>query len=374
VKYSGISVWVLISAAGKTEKEQASRDPEMLDSSNILSLCAGIDEKAGKIYLQYAREFTSEPELVSFWRRLAAEESEHKGYWEELGKISDPAFMAELFADAPEIQHELEEIDHHTSSVLEAASAEKDLYKMLLQAYEIEFYLLHPVFIKLLYYLSMSPGRFSGADPLERYREHISGLNGKAEQFGQMTRELKLLGKALDRMFTESRSLVETSFRDELSGLYNRRGIIVSMRTLAALSQRKKLSVAAMMIDIDDFKKINDAGGHMKGDRVIREAGRVIAENIRSSDIAGRYGGDEFLVFLSAVDPDFLYSLAEKIRMKLYDAGRSLGGFTVSIGVHHCLPSRDLDKSLKDLLARADDYLYEAKSFGKNRVSMDFLA
>lgn len=152
---------------------------------------------------------------------------------------------------------------------------------------------------------------------------------------------------------------------DELTQINNR----ASIDYWLAQRQIQREACGLILLDIDNFKHVNDKLGHLAGDRVLIEVGRLLRHLTRNDDFAGRYGGEEFLVMTSNYDPDTLLAIAERIRKEVEDCliiledGRELK-VTVSLGVSLYLPGMIIRKSLK----LADLSLYEAKRQGKNRV------
>jgi diguanylate cyclase (GGDEF)-like protein len=123
--------------------------------------------------------------------------------------------------------------------------------------------------------------------------------------------------------------------------------------------------VSVMMIDIDDFKNLNDLHGHQEGDRILARVGAIIDAETRDLDICCRYGGEEFTVILPSTGVEEAALLAERLRAKMeasLPCGRRV---TVSIGVSTC--GKDTDTSQR-LVMKADAALYRAKSAGKNRI------
>ncbi len=125
-----------------------------------------------------------------------------------------------------------------------------------------------------------------------------------------------------------------------------------------------------MMIDIDDFKKINDKYGHPVGDRVIRSFSRVLEDSVRTIDILGRYGGDEFLLILPETLIDDARVVAERIRKSLFDYQQNVMGefgiLTASIGLVAFDDTSRADKTI--FLEKIDNVLLAAKRLGKNQV------
>lgn len=152
---------------------------------------------------------------------------------------------------------------------------------------------------------------------------------------------------------------------DELTQINNR----ASIDYWLAQRQIQREACGLILLDIDNFKRVNDSLGHLAGDRVLIEVGRLLRHLTRNEDFAGRYGGEEFLVMTSAYDPPTLISIAERIRQEvencliILEDGRELK-VTVSLGISLYLPGMIIRKSLK----LADLSLYEAKRQGKNRA------
>jgi len=163
--------------------------------------------------------------------------------------------------------------------------------------------------------------------------------------------------------------LKEQAIIDPLTGLYNRRFLKETINTITAQIKRSGTTLGILAIDVDYFKQVNDTYGHDAGDKVLMEVARTIKSSIRESDIAVRYGGEEFLVLLIDVQPGSTVHVAEKIRKavenKVIDIGTARLTKTVSIGVSE-FPV-DTDK-IWQCIKFADIALYKAKEEGRNRV------
>jgi diguanylate cyclase (GGDEF)-like protein len=155
---------------------------------------------------------------------------------------------------------------------------------------------------------------------------------------------------------------------DELTGLFNPRGFAIAANRLFAQAQRYARPASVLMVDSDSLKTVNDAHGHDTGNRLLRELAGVIQAELRSTDVAGRYGGDEFIVLLPETPAKGALEVAERIRQAIAArpievAGRHIAT-TVSIGV---AAYPEDGRTLDALAARADGALYEAKRQGRNR-------
>jgi diguanylate cyclase (GGDEF)-like protein len=124
------------------------------------------------------------------------------------------------------------------------------------------------------------------------------------------------------------------------------------------------------MIDLDDFKNVNDSYGHIVGDFVLESAAQCIKDSIRENDIAFRYGGEEFSVILPDTDVSQGRIVAERIRKNIEEAVFEQDGLSIKMTISVGLADykKDADVSSQELLAKADSALYEAKWIGKNTV------
>lgn len=160
---------------------------------------------------------------------------------------------------------------------------------------------------------------------------------------------------------------------DELTGLYNRRYVFAHFNERLARTPEGSSDVALMLFDIDHFKQVNDTHGHSAGDEVLRELAERAVREVRSVDLVGRLGGEEFVVVMPETNLAGAFVVAERLRTAIAEEPftlRSTGDklpVTVSIGV--AVAGEDSD-NLDDLLKRADEALYAAKKAGRNRVML----
>ncbi|MBD60194.1 MAG: hypothetical protein CL808_08765 [Citromicrobium sp.] len=156
------------------------------------------------------------------------------------------------------------------------------------------------------------------------------------------------------------------SLRDPMTGLYNRRYMEDTLDRFVALAQRQGQPTSVLMIDLDNFKVLNDEHGHAKGDAVLKDVAAQIVGALRPSDVVCRYGGEELLVILPDCGLDDAMMRAEQVRARIEALSDPHGALvSASLGVAS-LPENA--KSSADLLAASDAALYEAKALGKNQV------
>jgi len=168
-------------------------------------------------------------------------------------------------------------------------------------------------------------------------------------------------------------TLREQATHDKLTGLYNRHYLNARFEQELARAKRKRQSFAVIMLDIDHFKRFNDIFGHAAGDHVLKELARVIGASSRKSDVACRYGGEEFVLFLPEASAAIAVKRAEEIRealksLQLDWEGHALGTVTLSAGVA-TYPEHGTDPDT--LLRFADRALYQAKQLGRDRVVLE---
>lgn len=168
---------------------------------------------------------------------------------------------------------------------------------------------------------------------------------------------------------TLERRLRELSDTDQLTGLFNRRRLEYDLTRHYESSVRHSVSTSFFLVDLDNFKQINDTKGHHAGDEILRAVADVCRTALRKGDTVYRFGGDEFVLALPDIEREQAMLLAKRLQDRLKEALSqfSVAGTAVkaSIGVTTIAPE---DRSYADTLKRADRALYEAKSMGKDRI------
>jgi diguanylate cyclase (GGDEF)-like protein len=170
-----------------------------------------------------------------------------------------------------------------------------------------------------------------------------------------------------------NRKIEEMAITDALTGIFNRRHIMERFAEEFERARRVKGQLSCIMADIDNFKSINDTYGHLIGDRVLEKISAVMSGSLRTYDILGRFGGEEFLVILPDTGPEAAGTLAERVRTNVKEnctaePGLSqCGTVTMSFGF---TAMRDSDRSVDDIIKRADDGLYKAKTAGKDKTEI----
>jgi two-component system cell cycle response regulator len=169
---------------------------------------------------------------------------------------------------------------------------------------------------------------------------------------------------------TYQRQLYEISTRDALTNLLNRRSFNDRLAVEIAYARRHGSLLAALMIDLDHFKLVNDTHGHLAGDRVLAAVAAFVLGQVRIEDIAARYGGEEFIIVLRDIPSSGVLTLAERIRRGVEQLVIEHEGAKLPVTVSIGLAARQGSSTLtaEELIAAADREMYRAKSAGRNRV------
>ncbi len=191
-------------------------------------------------------------------------------------------------------------------------------------------------------------------------------LDGDRVQIGRCILAFRVNRSDEERLI---RHLYERATKDSLTGLYNRTSLMDRLGREVARHQRYGRDLSVVVMDLDHFKKVNDTYGHGAGDAVLRVVGEAIRQCLRSSDLAARVGGEEFVVALPETDQSRARNIAEKIRKRIASLDvsfeKSRLHITASLGV---ATAQKGPVSLELLLKRADEACYKAKRSGRNRI------
>jgi len=160
-----------------------------------------------------------------------------------------------------------------------------------------------------------------------------------------------------DMVAKRTEQLKDLALKDSLTDLNNQRAMRELASQLFASAKRRKKIISAIYLDVDNFKQINDRKGHLEGDNVLKEVGNCIKQHTRESDIACRYGGDEFCILLSDTDQNEAEVVANRIRNSFE---KKYQNYSISMGIADKKPEDDLD--IDKLIGIADKKMYEAKS------------
>jgi len=175
----------------------------------------------------------------------------------------------------------------------------------------------------------------------------------------------------LQSQLTEARDALQyQAAHDALTGLWNRAHILDAVDRELARAQRESRPLSIVMVDVDHFKRINDTYGHPGGDAVLADLGRRMRSGMRTYDMLGRYGGEEFLVVLPGADRDAAVRQTERVRRLICDTPVLHAELSIpcSISLGAAVFTGDTAVTAEDLIKRADDALYQAKNAGRDQT------
>ena len=182
------------------------------------------------------------------------------------------------------------------------------------------------------------------------------------------------------KMLEQLREIERLSMHDQLTGLPNRRFFESRLNAEWGRAHREDSPISLLLIDVDKFKGYNDAYGHQQGDLALKAVAKVFADTLkRSTDLAARWGGEEFIVLLPNTDGNGAAEIAEQVRANMEkieipllvnDENADIGAkhATVSVGVYTCVSGASI--TLNDFISKADTMLYKAKGEGRNCISV----
>jgi len=206
---------------------------------------------------------------------------------------------------------------------------------------------------------------------LEEKNKEIESKNRMLEKSNAELIKAKEKVEKLNRiLYEEKRELRKLSITDYLTGAFNKRHIVSCLRREITDSQKKHQKLTVAMVDIDDFKDINDTYGHLYGDYVLKRVAKTIISNLRQCDTVGRYGGDEFLIILRDTSKEEGYAMMERIRQKILklkwesDLVVTISGSVIEAGSEEFA-------DLFGLLKKVDQLLYKAKQNNKNNIKKE---
>ncbi len=194
---------------------------------------------------------------------------------------------------------------------------------------------------------------------------------------GDLRERLEQKQSQIEELCSNLAEAQEMGMTDPLTSLSNRRGFDATLAKEIAEARARAAALCLVMVDLDNFKKINDDFGHLVGDEILKMFAAILRDNVGSHDSVARYGGEEFAIILPETELDDALGVTEGVRRQLESkelvlngTGKQIGKITASFGIAQL---REGDEP-QTLIERADDKLYEAKCGGRNRVAAEAVA
>ena len=334
----------------------------------LMDMCAKAEQAAPpeRTLLKDCGEFrTNWDGIVSNWTQLARGHVEAKQLWNTLdGKLRE-------LSDAVST-HEAEWIYRSMSHINEEVSRIEELFPImgtaLLAGLLATLLLIHLQILRPLSLLSQALRTIrSGHSISELPRVRIRELQDVLDVLPDISRHMDELNTRSGQLAQERDQYADLSFRDALTGVYNRRALEETMERIPA-----RTPLALLMLDLDFFKNYNDRFGHQAGDAALKAVAQATQKALlRDSDRIFRYGGEEFTIILAGAGQYSAMTVAQRIleevaALDLVHPDSRTGKLTVSIGIAHRSFGEDAD--ICEVLTHADQALYEAKTSGRNRI------
>lgn len=326
----------------------------------VIDLCAALEGQALEFYKNLER-LTDGGRLQALWATLAIDEMDHQAYWLRLKELCAVGGAPEMFDEPRRYVDELRALRVRVEHLAGIAQQESQVPRVFIHALKLEFLLLHPAIVTLFHYLPDRPGEVS---PSRTYGMHLGKLLGALMDYGQLPPELDLLGEAIGQLWKKTEESATRTVTDQITGTLNRRGLYVAMKPLAFLARREKQAVGVMVLEVANLKEINHRFGHRVGDETLAVVAAAIASRLRASDVIGRFGGDDFLAFLTRFDPPQFgrigAGVAERVAAKEIAGARPtliVGGAWTTIG-------SDVKVDLDALIRAADSAVLQAREGG----------
>lgn len=336
----------------------------------ILGLCMELDRMACEAYVTLSRT-CEDPELAAAFESMACEERGYVDWWGELLLAWEAGLVPDI-ADEHHLLGRLRQIHEELAAALPADCDGLSTDDALDLAARFEFYLLDPLFGELIDL--MRPG--SKEKVFETYSHHVMQLIDLIERRYTRPGSAKFLAGVLRSAFQDQQRLAALAMRDQLTGLYNRRGLLGHLDHWLAWSARYGRPVGIVLIDVDHFKRVNDAYGHPAGDEALVRIARALETTLRSSDMVGRFGGDEFVILAPETDGVELEALMARAISAVHASPLEIGDSLVSLSVSAggAWAAGGVPVTADTLVAQADRSLHQAKESGRNRAGIAAIA
>lgn len=337
---------------------------------DILESCVRIDESAQSAYL-YVQSRCTDSDIAALCGELAADKAAQAGWWRDLIEEWAADRLPRTWAADEDVAADLATTADVMGTLSGAATGPLDAETALIAAARIEYQTLDPVFADLIELVE--PGLARACH--DAYAHHIDALASALERTFDPARTEALMALVLRRTQKNNLALTRHSTRDALTGLGNRRALAAQAGQWASWSARYGGAMSFVLVDVDEFRTVNDIWGHGVGDRALVALGAAIQSTVRSADLVTRLGNDEFIILAPELEPEGAQMLAQRLlanirALRIPAEGDAYLTLTASAGIVTVFdPPNSQPRILDEILAAADQSLALAKRAGHDSAA-----
>jgi diguanylate cyclase (GGDEF)-like protein len=333
----------------------------------VVRCCRLIYQKAADAYRVLANNAMSE-ELSLLWRDMAEGLNKHILYWKRISELVDRDPKLEVLGNPYEAIKHLGQIESRIDMVQESSTAFRSVMDYFYLAYSLEVQLIHPLLCSLPHSVMAVPDReVVKWDYYTNLKNLLAAMQTHCEN-----RYLDVaLIDSLQRMWEQNRKLVEQDSVDAVTGAYNRRSLLRVISSFSSLAERDGHNVAIIMIGIENIHELYETFDLRTADEVVHRFYNGVKPGIRVSDIIGRYNFSTFLIYLSKVNHQYLYDIAQRFSESAGSIHKAGFALSVHIGGSYGPIRAEADKQVEHYLTRAWDCLMRARLSRTQRIVIE---
>lgn len=335
---------------------------------HVIDLCDALEEKGLSIY-ETLLNMEEDEKLRDLWSTLMADEKDHRHYWKRMKEVCDAGGVPEIFEEPKKYVDELRVLMTRLDHLAEKVKEDNKAPAVFIHALKLEFLLLHPSFVTLFHYL---PETSDVSSPRRTYEQHLGKILTALMDYEELPPEMELLGEVIGQVWKKSEEGAVRAVTDLLTGTYTRRGLYIAMKPIVYLARRDRETAGIMIMEISNLKEINKRYGHKVGDEILAATAGAVSSRMRSSDVFGRFGGDDFLALLTRFDRRHFESIGNEITRRAGEVAVGDARPVLNIGGAFTVMGEDVEGQLDALIRGADYSLAAAREGEKGCVVREF--
>ena len=333
----------------------------------IVHACRAIYQKGAESYRVLANNTMSE-EIADLWRSLAEGLNKHILYWKKISERIEKGQAIEILGNPYEALSHLRDVEAKIDRIQESCTAFRSVMDYFYLSYSLEVQLIHPALCSLPESVMLVPDReIVKWDYQTHLRSFLAGLKKHCEP----NYFHEALADSLERMWSQNRRLDQQNSVDPVTGAYNRRSLQKVISSFSSLAERDGHNVAVIMIGVENMHDLYTTFEFKTADEVVQRFYNGIKPGIRVSDIIGRYDFSTFLVYLSKVNHQYLYEIAQRFAESAHSICKA--GFVVSvhIGGSYGMVRGRAGQQIGHYLTRARDCMMRARLSRTQRIIIE---